>query len=193
MCSTPYDCHYSAYGGSTPRGDRVHGRVGSAFRDASAWSVSQPPGIMDDGVYSETYSDEYPGDYGSGYSGDGEEVYPGRILDEGSVNDGVIQHHGSPGMPHSSMPSDSTVIELPGQETLPAPRSWSPASSYQDGRPAPLHRNHDTLESPLDGLESTSDPLADSHVLQAIPQDLPLNRGDVRVPSRIRRATFNTR
>ena len=34
MCAGPFDCHYAAYGGSTPRTDMINGRVGSAFNDA---------------------------------------------------------------------------------------------------------------------------------------------------------------
>lgn len=36
ICSNAYDCYYPAYGGLRPRGNMTHGRVGSAFNDASA-------------------------------------------------------------------------------------------------------------------------------------------------------------
>ncbi len=35
MCYTPYDDHYSAFGGVAERGDRVQGRLGSILSDTS--------------------------------------------------------------------------------------------------------------------------------------------------------------
>ncbi len=51
MCSGTYDCHYAAYGGSRPRGDMIHGRVASAFNDASAPLVEEEVLVDPDSQY----------------------------------------------------------------------------------------------------------------------------------------------
>lgn len=61
MCSAPYDCHYSAYGGKRPRADMINGRVGSAFQDAGVQTATYEGDeesivILDDG--SEGFIDE---------------------------------------------------------------------------------------------------------------------------------------
>ncbi len=42
ICCNPYACHYAAYGGSRPRQDMIHGRVGSAFHDAGQVVTAGP-------------------------------------------------------------------------------------------------------------------------------------------------------
>lgn len=41
MCANPHDCKYAAYGGTRPRADQVHGRVGSILDPAAEITVAQ--------------------------------------------------------------------------------------------------------------------------------------------------------
>ena len=51
MCAGPFDCHYAAYGGSTPRGDMINGRVGSAFNNAGLMGVPTSDFVANDPYY----------------------------------------------------------------------------------------------------------------------------------------------
>lgn len=111
-CSTPYDCHYAAYGGSNPRGDRVHGRVGSAFRDAA---VSIAPEEIFEGQVLE--GEIFQGEIGQS------EIFQGEIIDGG--NGEIIQGDVIEGYPSetydSSGISEAPLVELPstGNEFVP--------------------------------------------------------------------------
>lgn len=54
MCAGPFDCHYAAYGGSTPRGDMINGRVGSAFNDARVLTAAVADYVESDPYYQDT-------------------------------------------------------------------------------------------------------------------------------------------
>jgi hypothetical protein len=45
ICGTCFDYEYAAYGGATPRGDRIHGRVGSLFAPAEGGTVYHQDGM----------------------------------------------------------------------------------------------------------------------------------------------------
>lgn len=176
MCSTPYDCHYPAYGGSTPRGDRVHGRVGSAFNDAAALPATLVDSEYVEGeiIEGEVIIDEFTDGQIIDGQITGEQVIDGEIVDgeilQGEIITGeseIIQGE----IMDSYMPIDSEVIDLPNVGT----ESSEPSSTrlpIDGAAAAPQIDLQDVIGHSVEGLVDAN-PSAPASL--AVPKDVPLN------------------
>jgi len=146
MCSTPYDCHYSAYGGATPRGDRVHGRVGSAFRDAAAIQ----PGVLEEGEFFEGHIIE--GEIIEG------EIFEGEII-QGDVTESYI-------------PMESEIIELPSTSEVFSEVSPNTVPDYPIVDPVnagPAIDLPNTINDAVGDLITPSNPIPNSPNANIVP------------------------
>lgn len=145
VCAGPFDCHYAAYGGSTPRGDMINGRVGSAFNNAGLMGVPTSNFVADDPYYQNS---NVPLESGETIISEGEFVDPnseGVIIDPASepiYEDQSImpQVEGNEWIPDSSGGYDSGEII---NETLQAP-----IESFEDVPAMPEVQLDDGIQFP---------------------------------------------
>lgn len=172
MCSTPYDCHYPAYGGSTPRGDRVHGRVGSAFNDAAAQPVELVEGEYFDGqiVDGEIITDQFTDGQIIEEQVIGGEVVEGEIL-QGEIITGeseIIQGE----IIESYMPMGSEIIDLPSVGTESSGSAPMSLPVDDGAAAAPQIDLRDVVDHSVEGMVDLNPSAPES---LAVPRDVPLN------------------
>ncbi len=146
ICDNPFDEYYAAYGGRNPRVDMVHGRVGSAFRDAGSTGVGGP-------LETAPRYDEYGNDMPEGSYESTEAYYDGGTMD------------GQPFQLNESMPMDSTPLDEGTYSSPPyneQPLERVPRSADENSDELPSESDYG-LEPPADSrsLESESSNLDD--------------------------------
>ncbi len=144
MCSGTYDCHYAAYGGSRPRGDMIHGRVASAFNDASAPAWDEEIILDPDSQYPIELAPEE--DFEPEVLPQVEPIpdtFPTAIRDESAVDDDAYEAiEMAPRLqptPDDSLNDESSAAPHLSTPHLPTPHSRDPFG-VRNGGSRRLHR-----------------------------------------------------